>query len=147
RIPYPPPIILIILFSFFTFLKTTSSFYQTSILRIPKSFLTIPIMKFFSIITAITAFFFFATVTNAQSPPTTDCTPPSSPLSFYSVSMNPYPVCAGQPFCISISGTLDSTIDGPLWISISGKYFGQVVYSDTQDYCALVIGGCSIPFS
>lgn len=96
-------------------------------------------MKFFATIAALA---FFAAVTRAQ---ILNCNRgyAVADLHISYLTFTPNPVCVGQPVCVTVTGNLLATIEddssGALaTLSITGKYLGRVVYSDTAELCTLI---------
>ncbi|KAF9081134.1 hypothetical protein BGX27_005059, partial [Mortierella sp. AM989] len=101
-------------------------------------------MKFFAAIVALVA----ASVANAQVPWTNCATAPAMTVTYFSVT--PYPACLGKQGCFTATGTLNNPVIAPATLSIVGKYFGQTVYTDNHDFCALLAATgqpCPIPIT
>ncbi len=65
-----------------------------------------------------------------------------------SVSWSPSPACIGKDLCAIGTGTLDQPIIQGAKLSLSAKYLGRVVYTDSQDLCAVLAAQgtpCPIP--
>ncbi|KAF9152047.1 hypothetical protein BGX20_005245, partial [Mortierella sp. AD010] len=89
-------------------------------------------MKFFAAVIALVV----ATVVNAQVT-WTDCAP-GSDLNVTSMTIDPYPICAGKNLCLTIVGTLSAPITAPSDLTIVGTFFGTTIYSQYFDLCSLV---------
>ncbi|KAF9580432.1 hypothetical protein BGW38_002932 [Lunasporangiospora selenospora] len=64
------------------------------------------------------------------------------------LSWTPSPACVGKPLCITVSGILNNDIvDGGV-VSMIGRYFGRVVYTDDYLLCDFLAANgmtCPIP--
>ncbi|KAG0237586.1 hypothetical protein B0O80DRAFT_201921 [Mortierella sp. GBAus27b] len=91
-------------------------------------------MKFFAALAALAV----AAVVNAQVP-FTDCAPTSPPpdLLINNFSLAPYPLCVNQNVCASGTGVLTTQVIAGGKLTITGRYLGRVVYTDSYDLCTL----------
>lgn len=89
-------------------------------------------MKLFTAIATL----FLATLVAAQS--LTNCGTGPTGMTVSSASITPYPLCAGQQVCFTITGTLNEPITQGATFTILGKYLGRIVYTDTHDLCTLL---------
>ncbi|KAF9172379.1 hypothetical protein BGX21_003911 [Mortierella sp. AD011] len=60
-----------------------------------------------------------------------------------SVTLDPYPVCAGEEFCVTIVGTFSAPLTDPSTLTIVGTYLGVTVYSQSINLCTLIT--CPLP--
>jgi len=93
-------------------------------------------MKFFTALAALVV----ATVASATSPTFTNCATGSTDMTVTGFSLAPYPLCVGAQVCATVSGTLSAPITTGGLLTISGKYLGRVVYSDSEDLCTVLAG-------
>jgi hypothetical protein len=88
-----------------------------------------------------------ATVATAQNaPPFQNCATGVTGLDVTSYTYAPYPVCPGKDVCTTIVGALKEPIVQGATLTITGRFAGNVVYSDTLDFCAaLAASGTPCP--
>ncbi|KAF9417825.1 hypothetical protein BGZ76_004486, partial [Entomortierella beljakovae] len=105
-------------------------------------------MKF---IAAIASLAFIAAVQSQDAPASwVSCASGESQLEVSSFITEPYPFCVGQQVCANIEGTLSAPIIEGAKVSIIGRYLGKIVYTDNQDFCALLAAQgtpCPVPTS
>ncbi|KAF9113265.1 hypothetical protein BGX27_001909 [Mortierella sp. AM989] len=70
-------------------------------------------------------------------PPVTNCAT-SPDLTIDTFTLAPYPLCIGEQVCATGTGLLSTPVIAPAALNIVGKYFGQTVYTDNHDLCALL---------
>lgn len=64
------------------------------------------------------------------------------------VALSPSPLCIGKQFCMTATGVLSAPITQGATYSIVGRWLGRVIYTDSQDVCALLAANgqaCPIP--
>ncbi|KAF9391060.1 hypothetical protein CPB97_007679, partial [Podila verticillata] len=67
-----------------------------------------------------------------------------------SFSVTPYPLCINKNMCITATGTLNTPVIAPTKLAILGKYLGRIVYTDNQDFCAILSSAgtpCPVPIN
>ncbi|KAG0347474.1 hypothetical protein BGZ54_004909, partial [Gamsiella multidivaricata] len=99
--------------------------------------------------TAIAALL-LAAVASAQSPIFSNYAIGFTEMTVASIVLAPYPLCVNKNVCITVIGTLSTSIVTGARLSISGKYGGRVVYTDNQDLCNLLyVQGhpCPVPIT
>ncbi|KAF9270916.1 hypothetical protein BGZ68_004623, partial [Mortierella alpina] len=55
-----------------------------------------------------------------------------------SVNWSPSPGCIGKELCAVGTGVLTVPIAAPAKLDLLGRYLGRIVYTDTQDLCAVL---------
>ncbi|KAG0252175.1 hypothetical protein BG011_007140 [Mortierella polycephala] len=92
-------------------------------------------MKYFAAIAAFACLAF----ANAQViPPITSCATGSTDITIDTFTLEPYPLCIGESVCATGNGTLSTPVVDGATLSITGKYLGRVVYTDSHDLCELM---------
>ncbi|KAF9117028.1 hypothetical protein BGW39_002490 [Mortierella sp. 14UC] len=96
-------------------------------------------MQFTSAIAAIACVVFAISTASAQSVDAytkfSDCAVNSSELSIKSLSLSPSPMCLGQDYCLTATGTLSQPIVKGAKLGVWGKYLNRIVYTDKVDLC------------
>ncbi|KAF9919993.1 hypothetical protein FBU30_010282 [Linnemannia zychae] len=78
----------------------------------------------------------------------TDCAADSSILSLQSLGLSPSPMCIGQDYCLTASGTLSAPIEKGAKLGVWGKYLNRIIYTDKVDLCDVLAANgqnCPIP--
>ncbi|KAF9094824.1 hypothetical protein BGX23_001539 [Mortierella sp. AD031] len=109
-------------------------------------------MQFTSSFVAVAALAFTAlSAVSAQSgtyTKFTDCAPQSSELALSSLSLSPSPMCLGEDYCLTATGTLSAPIVKGATLGVWGKYLNRIVYTDKVDLCdVLAANGQNCPIS
>ncbi|KAG0056474.1 hypothetical protein BGZ83_004732, partial [Gryganskiella cystojenkinii] len=80
--------------------------------------------------------------------PFANCATGSTGMTVTAFSLTPYPLCANQNVCLTATGTLSEPIIAGARLQITGRYLGRIVYTDNQDFCALLAAqGYTCPVS
>ncbi|GJJ78027.1 hypothetical protein EMPS_10386 [Entomortierella parvispora] len=90
-------------------------------------------MKFFAAIAALAV----AAVANAQYT-FTNCATGATDMTVTGFTLNPYPLCAGQNVCATITGTLSNPVTSGGSLSVIGRYLNKIVYTDSFDLCTVL---------
>ncbi|OAQ27819.1 hypothetical protein K457DRAFT_20824 [Linnemannia elongata AG-77] len=108
-------------------------------------------MKFIATITALTT---AAAVTSAefQMPPPSNfssCASGPTQLALTSFTVSPSPMCIGEESCYTASGTLNTGIIDGARLSVTGRWLGRLVYTNSANLCDVIAAGdhkgCPIP--
>ncbi|KAF9318549.1 hypothetical protein BGZ91_005142 [Linnemannia elongata] len=94
--------------------------------------------------TAITALATAAAVASALPPPGnfSICASGPTQLALTSFTLSPSPMCIGKEFCYTATGNLSTSIIDDATLSITGRWYGRLVYTDNANLCdALAAGG------
>ncbi|KAF9098919.1 hypothetical protein BGX23_004733 [Mortierella sp. AD031] len=59
-------------------------------------------------------------------------------MAIHPFSVVPYPLCIGLQMCMSGAGTISTPVIQGAKLAVTGKYLGQVVFADNQDFCTLL---------
>ncbi|KAG0370106.1 hypothetical protein BGX24_002143 [Mortierella sp. AD032] len=108
-------------------------------------------MQFTSTLAAVACAFAALSAASAQTgayTKFTDCAVNTSELSIKSLSLSPSPMCLGQDYCLTATGTLSEPIVKGAKLGVWGKYLNRIVYTDKVDLCDVLAASgqnCPIP--
>ncbi|KAF9907173.1 hypothetical protein EC991_011236 [Linnemannia zychae] len=103
-------------------------------------------MKFITTLAALAT----ATICSVSAQYTDFANGATGPVQFTATNyaINPYPLCINKPFCLTATGTVSNDIVEGATYTVTGRYIGRLVYSDSHDLCPLLAASgtpCPIP--